>query len=385
MEFRLLAAVTGSLEGVNVAGLCRDWGISPKTFYKWRNRYLAEGVVGLESRSRRPLRSPHMVSASVEDLIVFWRKRLTDDGLDNGPGTIRWHMAEEGIESLVSEATIWRVLHRRGLIQPNPKKQPKSSLHRFEASAPNELWQIDGTSWGLSDGTKVVVINLIDDHSRLVVASHAAPAETGEAAWEAFSLAVSRYRPPSGCLSDNALAFSGRLRGFEVDFEIQLRNLGIRPITSAPHHPQTTGKVERFNQTLKKWLRARPRADTITGLQHQLDVFTDYYNHQRPHRGIGRQTPWNRYTSTPASQPQPLPTPVRRTQVVISPSGAAQLQKWHIGVGMAHAGQQAEVHTDGTTATVFIDGKLIRHLHLDSTRRYQPTGKPPGRPKTPPA
>jgi transposase InsO family protein len=374
VDVRLLAAVTGGLVGVNVTALCAEFGISPKTFYKWRARYLAEGLAGLEPRSRRPHRSPRALPAGIEDQIVLWRKQLESLGFDHGPATIRWHLEEAGTEPLPSEATIWRVLTRRGFVTPSPKKRPQASLRRFEAAAPNQLWQIDGTGWVLADGTAVTVINVIDDHSRLIVASSAAPAETCQTAWEAFSLAVSRYGPPVGCLSDNGLAFSGRLRGFEVDFEAKLRQGRIRPITSRPHHPQTTGKVERFNQTLKRWLKAQPKAATLTELQTQLDTFADYYNRHRPHRGIGRQTPWNRFAATPT------PPPTRQTQTVISPTGTAQLHQWHIGLGTSYAGQPAEVVTDGIWACVFIDGQLVRRLQLDPTRRYQPTGKPTGRP-----
>ena len=380
VEVRLLAAVTGGLERVNVTALCSELGISPKTFYKWRARYLAEGLAGLEPRSRRPHRSPGSLPVVVEDRIVWFRKHLESQGLDHGPGTIRWHLGKEGTGPVPSEATIWRVLTRRGFVTPSPKKRPKASLRRFEASAPNQLWQIDGTGWTLAEGTKVCVINLIDDHSRLIMASTAAPSETGQAAWETFSSAVSRYGLPSGCLSDNGLAFSGRLRGFEVDFEIRLRQLGIKPITSRPFHPQTTGKVERYNQTLKRWLQVQTKPATLTELQTQLDTFTDYYNHQRPHRGIGHQTPWHRFTATPPHQTatSPLPPPVRRTPTVITPGGTADLQRWHIGLGITYAGQPAEVVTDDTWASVYIDGQLIRHLKLDHTRRYQPTGKPTG-------
>lgn len=386
MDVRLLAAVSGGLEGVNVTALCAGWGISPKTFYKWRARYLAEGLAGLEPRSRRPHSSPRALPDGVEDRIVWFRKHLEGRGLDHGPGTIRWHLEQAGTEPLASEATIWRVLTRRGFVAPSPKKRPKASLRRFEASAPNQLWQIDGTGWVLADGTTATVINVIDDHSRLIVASYAAPSETSQAAWEAFSRAVSRYGPPVGCLSDNGLAFSGRLRGFEVDFEIRLRQGGIKPITSRPYHPQTTGKVERFNQTLKRWLKAQTKPVTLTELQTQLDTFTDYYNRGRPHRGIGRQTPWNRFTTTPSYQPGPNPisAPTRRTPIVISPNGSAQLRQWHIGLGMAYAGQTAEVVTDGTWASIYLDGCLIRHLQLDPTRRYQPSGKPIGRPRKQP-
>ena len=381
VELRLMAAVTGSLEGVNVTALCHDVGISRKTFYKWRARFRVEGLAGLEVRSRRPLRSPSRLVVELEDRIVELRKQLSEEHLDAGPATIRWHLERAGAMPLPSDTTVWRVLVRRGFVVPEPKKRPRSSWRRFEASAPNELWQIDGTDWILADSTEVKIINVIDDHSRYVPASRAAPAETGDAAWAAFSDAVEAVGMPSGCLSDNGLAFSGRLRGFEVDFEVRLREAGVRAITAAPYHPQTCGKVERFQQTLKKWLRHQPAARNLRQLQTQLDWFRDHYNHRRPHRAIGRVTPAERFTASCRVRPdgQPLAGSNRRVDLTITTNGKAELGRWTIGVGIEFQGRPAHVFIDGTHANVFIDGQLVRHLELDPTRRYQPTGRKPGR------
>ena len=385
VELRLMAAVTCSSEDVakvNVTKLCKQAGISRKTFYKWRERYAAEGLAGLEPRSRRPHRCPARTPDEVEDQIVALRKELTEMHLDAGAATICWHLARAGLDPVPSEATVWRLLVRRGFVVPEPKKRPRSSWCRFEASAPNELWQIDGTDWQLADGTPVKILNLIDDHSRYVPASVAAPGETCAAAWAAFSDAVSEVGLPSGCLSDNGLAFSGRLRGFEVDFELRLRAAGVRAITSAPFHPQTCGKVERFQQTQKKWLRHQPPAATLTELQAQLDWFRDYYNHRRPHRSIGKLTPWERFCASPRLAPDgtPLSGPLRRVELTITKQGTAELGRWAIGLGAEFAGKPGHVYLDGTHANVFVDGHLVRHLELDHTRRYQPSGRKPGRP-----
>jgi transposase-like protein len=244
MDLRLMAAATGPLSGVNVSALCREHGISTKTFYKWRARYAADGLAGLEPRSRRPHRSPRRVSAEVEEAIVALRKELSDAGLDAGAATLRWHLARRRVAyPPASEATIWRVLVRRGFVVPQPEKRPKSSLCRFEAAFPNECWQIDATEWALADLTVVQIFNVLDDHSRLAVASRAVPSATTEAAWAAFSRGCHHWGVPWRCLSDNGLCFSGKLRGYQVFFETQLRAAGVRPVTSRPFHPQTCGKV----------------------------------------------------------------------------------------------------------------------------------------------
>jgi transposase-like protein len=207
MHTRVVAAVAKAvveIDGgarVNVTALSADLGIAPKTFYKWADRYRAEGLAGLEERPRRPLSSPQRIGLEVEDRIVSLRKDLADLGLDHGPSTIGVHLARDGV--VVSDATIWRVLVRRGFVTPEPKKRPKSSLRRFEAPAPNEWWQIDATEWRLSTRRRVEIINVIDDHSRVCADSYAVAVATTQTAWEAFSRGVQRLGLPRGCLSDN--------------------------------------------------------------------------------------------------------------------------------------------------------------------------------------
>jgi hypothetical protein len=187
------------------------------------------------------------------------------------------------------------------------------------------------------------------------------------------------------------LCFSGKLRGFEVLFEARLRDAGIRPITGRPYHPQTTGKVERFQQTLKRWLRHQDHrhglARDVAELQARLDEFVLYYNEERPHQGIGRTTPLSRWqASPPATAGQALAHPAPRAppqQVTIQADGMIRLRGLTIGVGVEWARCQATLITDGNYATVFSGHQLIRHLRIDHTRHYQPTGRPPGGPRRP--
>jgi transposase InsO family protein len=387
MDRRVAAAVTGPLDGLNVSALCRSLDISRQTLYKWRARYEAEGLNGLEERSRRPNTSPGRLAASLEDHIVALRKELTGLGVDAGAATIGWHLGRQGVARPPSEATIWRVLVRRGFVTPQPHKRPVVSYRRFEADFPNERWQADHCQWTLAGGTVVHILNVIDDHSRLCVASVAAPTVTGPVLWEAFWAAGQAWGLPSSCLTDNGLVFSGKLRGFEVDFERQLRQAGIKAITARPFHPQTCGKVERFQQTLKKWLRRRQRhLHTTAQLQAAIDEFVDYYNHHRPHRAIGRVTPITRFAASTPCQPgdqalaaAPAGTlQVRRSAVTITTNGTAHLNRLSIGVGTEYAGCAAQILITPTHASVYIHDQLIRHLQIDHTRRYQPTGRQRG-------
>jgi transposase InsO family protein len=380
MDVRFRIAVAS--EELNVSAFCREHGISRQTFYQWRRRYLAAGLEGLEPRSRAPRTSPQRITAEVEDAIVALRKELDELGVDAGPATIQWHLGRRvGRRVAPSQATIWRVLGRRGFVVPEPRKRPKNAYRRFEASAPNELWQADCIDWVIATGP-VKVLSFLDDHSRVALRVRALAEATSEATWMTFCQASAAWGVPLGQLSDNGLNFSGRLRGFEVRFETELRAIGVVAKTSRPYHPQTCGKVERFQQTLKKWLRRQPRlAADLAELQAQLDAFADYYNHQRPHRGVGRVTPAQRWTATPPAVNLgiALPGPAQASTAVVTQTGVVALNRYHINVGRKWHGRTARIHHDDTHAAVFIDRQLVRALQLDTTRRYQPSGPHPRR------
>ncbi len=370
MDVRLRAAVAST--ELNVAAFCRAQAISRQTFYVWRRRYLADGIDGLQARSRAPKTNSRRVGADVEDAVVALRKELDELGVDAGPATIGWHLERRGMPAVPSQATIWRILTRRGFVTPQPRKRPVTSWRRFEASCPNELWQADCCDWATLAGP-VKIMSFIDDHSRVALAVRAVAAATTHVTWEIFSRACARWGVPLGQLTDNGINFSGKLRGFQVRFEIELRAIGVVPKTSRPYHPQTCGKVERFQQTLKKWLRCRPLAATLAELQAQLDAFVDYYNHHRPHRAIGRITPAERWATTPPAinLGVALPGPALHTTTIVSADGTANAGPILVGVGKAWAGRTARIDYDDHHYAVFIDHQLIRAAAIDPTRRYQ--------------
>jgi transposase InsO family protein len=322
----------------------------------------------------------------MEERVVLLRKELADAGLDHGATTIQWHLGRQRLRRVPSVATVHRILVRRGLVIAEPRKRPKGSWRRFEAPAPNECWQIDATDWVAATGV-VRIFNLIDDYSRVAVGSRAVREASTVEAWTSFVQAAEQWGLPAGTLSDNGLCFSGKLRGSEVLFESNLREAGVRPLTGRPFHPQTTGKVERFQQTLKTWLRKQPLADDTADLQAQLDRFRHIYNYERPHQGIGRITPYSRWTASPAAQPAPHPLehphhPSRRQLVhhaTVLANGTLNAGVYIFHVGSQWVGNPATILTDDHYATVFINRQLVRHQRIDPNRRYQPSGLPRGR------
>lgn len=372
-----------------VSAVCVENDVSRAVFYKWVKRVREEGLDGLEERSRRPLSSPGQTPGEVEDMVVRLRKENRDAGLDHGARTIHSQMLRDfdGSGSVPSEGTIHRILVRRGLVEPQPKKRPKSSYERFEAPAPNELWQIDHTDWETAVGV-AKIFNIIDDHSRVLIRSRVVAEATTQEAWITFSEGAETWGLPAGTLSDNGLCFSGKLRQMEVFFEAELREAGVLPITGRPHHPQTTGKVERFQQTLKKRLESRPAAESIGQLQAQVDEFQRIYNFERPHQGIDRMTPAERWEATPVSGPASEPLahpewPSRSRTAAVTADGTIYVEDYEIHLGVEHENRTALVLIDDVRANVFIDNQLIRHLELDPTRRYQPSRRRRGGPHRP--
>jgi transposase InsO family protein len=381
METKLRAVLAAGLSGVRVSELCRELEISRQTFYKYRRRWEAEGPAGLVERSRRPHRSPSMISAAVEGEIVRLRKDLE---LDRGAQTIAYHLQRSGWPA-PSVATVHRALVRRGLVVAQPQKRPRSAWRRFEWPSANDAWQIDATRWVLRSGREVWVMDVLDDHSRLVVAARACTGPTVDAAWTTFCDATSHWGMPARVMSDNGPCFTGRfLSGGEVDFERNLRVLGIRHRLSSPGHPQTCGKIERFHQTLKRWLASQPRARSIPQLQSQLDWFLDFYNQRRPHRALHGATPIERWSTSPRATPaEPIPAPPLAELRLVASSGHIGWQRYRIGVGAQHAGRHVLVIARGDELTIFGPAGLLNRLRIDPTREYQPTGHPPGRPPRP--
>jgi transposase InsO family protein len=390
MSMARLVITAVSVEGRSKSEVARDYGISRVWVQKLVKRFEAEGEAAYWPRSRRPHANPRAVGLEIEDQIVRLRKTLTKRGLDAGAETIAAHLATVGMDPVPATSTIWRILSRRGFVTPQPQKRPRSSWRRFCADQPNERWQADITHWRLADGSEVEICNILDDHSRVCIASVARPIFTGTQVWQVFLAAFGRWNLPAEVLTDNGAVFTAKQRGDgRVALEVQLGLRGVRVSHSRPYHPQTCGKVERFHQTLKKWLAAQPPVATPAGLQRQLNRFCSYYNTVRPHRALGRRTPAQAYAARPKAVPTSpiIPAHYRVRHDKIDRWGAVSLrhnsQLHHIGLGTRLAGTPVTLLIDDLHIRVIQrhTGQLIRELIFDPTRNYQPRGLPPGPPK----
>jgi transposase InsO family protein len=383
-------------EGRSQGEVARSYGVSQGWVSRLVARYRAEGEAAFEPRSRRPLTSPNAIAQGTVELITRLRKDLAGQGLDAGPQTIAWHL-EHHHRIGVSAATVSRTLARQALVTPDPAKRPKSSYLRFEASMPNECWQSDFTHYPLAGGQDTEILTWLDDHSRYVLSLSAHTRVTGPAVLAAFRAAVAAHGVPASTLTDNGLVFTTRFaggKGGRNALEAELGRLGIRQKNGKPNHPQTQGKVERFQQTLKNWLRAQPaQPATLAELQVLLDAFAILYNTRRPHRSLPhRATPATAYQARPKAAPgdRTAGTHDRVRTDRTDPAGKLTLRVngklHHIGTGHENARTPVlmlvqDLHVRIINAAT---GELIRELVIDPARDYQPLGRPPGpQPKRP--
>jgi transposase InsO family protein len=391
----VITAVT--LEKRPVAEVAATYGVSRSWIYELLARYRDEGEAAFEPRSRAPKTSPSATPPETVELVLRLRKDLSESGHDAGAETIGWHLAHEH-GTTVSRATVHRILTRHTQVIPDPRKRPKSSYIRFEADMPNECWQSDFTHYRLAGGQDVEIITWLDDHSRYALHITAHRRITAPIVADTFTITAAQHGYPASTLTDNGMVYTTRFaggRGGRTKLEHELRRLGITQKNSRPNHPTTCGKVERFQQTMKKWLRAQSvQPATITDLQTLLDRFRVEYNATRPHRSLPhRATPATAYTARPKAVPgsdRSADTHDRVRTDKISKAGNVSLRYngrlHHIGIGRTYAGTYVLILVEDREIRIVdaATGELLRELTLDPTRDYQPTGRPPGPPRKTP-
>ena len=377
-------------EGITQAEAARRYGVSEGWVSKLMARRRAEGDTAYEPKSRRPVTSPNATPDAVVDLVLVLRKQLVESGLDAGADTIGWHLQHHHAVTL-SRATINRILSRAGAVSPEPAKRPKSSYIRFQAEQPNETWQSDFTHYRLtnpdrSPGADVEIITWLDDHSRYAVHVSAHWRITAKIVLDTFTKAAGQHGYPASTLTDNGMVYTVRFaggRGGRSMLEHELRRLGIVQKNSRPNHPTTCGKVERFQQTMKNWLRAQSEQPTnLEHLQALLEEFTTTYNRHRPHRSLPhRATPAIAYTTRPKATPgadRDGDTHDRVRFDRIDSVGTVTLRVngrlHHIGIGRTHARTHVIllVHDLDVRIINAATGELLRELTIDTTKDYQP-------------
>lgn len=371
--------------GLSPAQAAERYGVSRRWVYELLRRYRTGGDAALEAMSRRPRSNPRTTPEDVAERVRQLRNALTEQGLDAGAATIAWHLEKEKLTP-PSLATIHRILRQSGLVIDQPHKRPRSSWRRFEAAQPNETWQSDFTHWHLTDGTDCEILNFLDDHSRYLLSCTPHPRVTGEIVLNQFLTAGNEHGFPASTLTDNGMVFTTRYsggRGGLNGFEKALHTLGIQQKNGSPNHPQTQGKIERFHQTQKAWLRAHNNAASIDELAAELDRFRHHYNHERPHRANQRRTPAEAYTVELKAGPANVPTGEHHRVRVdkVDNDGKVTLRYAgklrHLGIGREHNRKPIIMLIKDADVTIIEmnTGEILGNYTIDPNRNYQPKKK----------
>lgn len=301
MEQRRLFVEAARTEGSNVRGLCRAFGISPTTAYKWLKRAEAGGSAGFEERSRRPQHSPRCTPAAVEQQVIEIRQAHPCWG----GRKIQHVLRRRGLSPPPHPNTITDILHRHGLIAAEASAQ-RRPFQRFERAQPNELWQMDFKGHFPIGSGRCHPLTVVDDHSRFAVVLEACANERRSSVEPALTAAFRRYGLPDAILIDNGPPWGKDFEHRHTKLTAWLMRLAITPCHGRPYHPQTRGKNERFNGTLNREVIAGRRFADLAEVQARFDAWREVYNHHRPHQGIGDEPPASRFRQAPRPFPEAL-------------------------------------------------------------------------------
>ena len=310
MPWRVVSVVSERAEFVRQAEsgvvsfreLCRRFGVSTPTGYKWLRRYQSEGVAGLEDRSRRPVRSPSRTTPELEKAVCDVRREHDTWG----GRKIRAVLLGRGLDQVPAASTITGILRRNGLItEPD---RTREAMTRFERAAPNELWQMDFKGHFPISGGRCHPLTVLDDHSRFNLCLAACHNEQRTTVTSLLEATFTRYGMPITMLMDNGSPWGGGPHHRHTRLTLWLMRLGINVKHSRPYHPQTLGKDERFHATLNlEVIKTRAQWRDLPQVQGAFDQWRDIYNFERPHEGIGMAVPADRYQPSSRSFPDPLP------------------------------------------------------------------------------
>jgi transposase InsO family protein len=297
-EFVLFAQA----EEANLSVLCKRYGISRKTGYKWLRRSGAEGAAGLQDRSRRPRHTHNKTADDVEKAVVALRRTHPAWGARK----LRTRLKTLGQADVPAVSTVHGILLRHGLIDPNTAAPPHA-WQRFEHAAPNHLWQMDFKGHFALQQARCHPLTVLDDHSRFSLCLAACADETGNTVQTRLTSTFEQYGLPDAMTMDNGAPWGSDADHPYTAFTLWLMRLNIRVTHSRPYHPQTQGKDERFHRTLKAEVLRGPPFRDLTHAQLRFDAWRSVYNLERPHEALGQQVPASRYRPSVRAFPGTLP------------------------------------------------------------------------------
>lgn len=276
---------------ISFSQLCKEYGISRKTGYKWLARYYQEGT--LSERSRKPHNMPNRTPPEMEQILLEERTEHPTWG----PRKLERHLLDQGYADIPSKSTIGNILKRNGRIEPEAS-EAATPFMRFERKKPNELWQMDHKGdFGLLDNSRCFPLTVLDDMSRFDLCLHACSGTNHTEFWPVFMRLLEEYGLPDSILCDNGKPW-GDSRGGITTFDVRMMRMGVLPIHGRPLHPQTQGKEERFHRTLKNDLIKRKAFTDIQDAQKAFNIWRNEYNNERPHEALNLDVPSKHYKAS---------------------------------------------------------------------------------------
>lgn len=302
MSQRLEFVTLATADNANLRHLCRCFGISPNTAYKWLDRFQADGINGLGDRSRRPHNSPVRTAKEMEDAITKLRSKHPAWG----GRKLERRLLDLGLKGVPRPSTITAILKRHHLLDPDESAKHQAFC-RFERATPNELWQMDFKGeFKLSQG-RCYPLTILDDHSRFAIALEACGRCNKITTQTAMIKIFRRYGLPGWITCDNGSPWGSGGQSYYTALGVWLLRLGVGMSHSRPHHPQTQGKDERFHRTLKAEVLRYQQGSTLADWQLHFDKWRVIYNTERPHEALSMAVPASRYQPSHRRYPEQLP------------------------------------------------------------------------------
>lgn len=294
MDERLEFVMLASVEGANVRGLCRRFGISPTTGYKWLERWRLEGMAGLQELSRRPQISPRRSDPATEQAVLSVRAAHPAWG----GRKIARRLSDLGHAAVPAPSTVTAILRRHG-VELGTFGGGERAFTRFERARPNELWQMDFKGHVAMQAGRLHPLTVLDDHSRFAVVLAACADQQTATVRSQLIAAFRLYGLPETLITDNGSPWGdGPGRPF-TPLGVWLMEQDIKLSHSRPYHPQTMGKDERFHRSLKAEVLAAPPFADLAAAERALARWRSVYNTQRPHEALALAVPASRYAPSP--------------------------------------------------------------------------------------
>lgn len=339
-EKRIAFVITVQKEG-NMSAVCREFGISRRTGYKWLKRY--EAGENMSDRSRAPTSNSRRISSDIEEKIL----KLRTENPGWGAKTLKRVLEDQGETDIPCAKTVNNILLRNGCISAE-NSEKRIPYIRFEKERCNEMWQTDFKGeFLMKNGRYCYPLDIIDDHTRFLI--QITPTEsTANFVIGCFERAFREYGLPDSILSDNGAQFAGFRHGF-TKFEKWLMNHDVLPIHERIRHPQTQGKIERFHRTLKEELLAHTKFEDIIDADNKLQLWREKYNTVRPHSALNMQCPAQVYTPSQRlyiEEIKPYEYSGEFRLIKVNNWGYIRFDKWQIYLSETMSGERIEIRPD---------------------------------------